>query len=694
MGRKNKKTGDRGKLIRQTDTSAPHASSNSQLLPNNPPASASASASKAPTFGKAPTVGVHIALVIFLILIVYSNSLKVPFQVDEEKHIVNNPFIKDIHNFVNPFEAGDSFITSRYIPHLTFALNYRMNGIDVTGYHIVNNAIHIANAILVYFLVLMTFKTPFFVGRSSITYDLSPITYSRHIALFSSLIFAAHPLQTAAVTYIMQRFASLVAFFYLLSLTAYIKSRLTVQDEWQKGKGKFRRIFRLLWFYSVALISAVLAMKTKENAFTLPLIIVLYEFCFFNGGIKKRMIILAPILLSLCIIPLTLMSFTKNPWGLRLINPELLAAPGSYMASFTWNYSHTEYFLTQLRVIVTYLRMLFFPANMGLTYEYPVFRTFFEPQVMLSFIFLAALFGFGVYMIMGNRQWAIGNGIKTKGKEDYSRFTNSRCFGSTIHDSGFFRLIGFGILWFFITLSVESVITTPRLIETYRVYLPSVGAIISTVTGVFLLYEKVRSPRVRVLIVVMLFIIIGGLSVATYLRNEVYKDKISSYEGSVMRFPASPMMHNNLGNVYAERSMYDKAMEQYLIAIKLKPDYIEAHTNLGNVYEKRSMYDKAMEQYLIAIKLKPDNASIYNNIGTIYQLRHMPDKAIEQCLIAIKLKPDYADPHFNLGVIYYNMGQKENAKKEMMSGLKIMPDNQKAQQFLNEISGSHPRADD
>src|SRR5208337_4870979 len=128
----------------------------------------------------------------------------------------------------------------------TFALNYRINGLAVTGYHIVNIAIHIANSILVYLLVLLTFRTPF-MARSSIKQN------SRHIAFFSALIFASHPLQTEAVTYVFQRFASLAAFFYLGSLTAYIKSRLSEDKR------------RMLLYYSISFVSAVLAMKTKEN---------------------------------------------------------------------------------------------------------------------------------------------------------------------------------------------------------------------------------------------------------------------------------------------------------------------------------------------------------------------------------------------------------------------------------------------
>ena len=601
---------------------------------------------------------VHIACLVVLILIIYANAFSVPFQWDEERHIVNEPIIKDLHYFIYPSKARGfenyNFFISRYIPHLTFALNYRIHGLSVTGYHIVNIAIHIANAILVYLLVLLTFRTPF-MSDSSLKQN------ARFVAFFSSLLFAAHPLQTGAVTYVMQRFASLAAFFYLLSLTAYIQSRLMANGERQKGKGGYRPLF----FYCISFISAVLAMKTKENAFTLPFVMTMYEFCFFNGGIKKRMLFLAPILLSLCIIPLTIMSMTEATGRIG----SSLVDRGSYMAGFTWDYSREEYFVTQFRVIVTYLRLLFFPANLGLDYEYPVFRSFCEPQVFISFVFLAMIVAIGVYMVKGK-------GLRTIGS-------------SALHQSDI-RLIGFGILWFFITLAIESsIITTPRLIEIYCVYLPSVGAIVSTVTGLFLLKEKVRAPKVREGMLVMLVIATGALSVATYLRNEVYGDKIRMWEEIAKRFPASAAVHNNLGAAYQGRNMPDKAIEHYLIAIKLKPDYAEAHNNLGAAYQGRNMPDKAIEHYLIAIKLKPDYAEAHNNLGAAYQGRNMPDKAIEHYLIAIKLKPDFVETHYNLGFVYFKTGQMENARRELITSLKIKPDDQQAQQLL-ELLGKIP----
>ena len=614
----------------------------------------------------------HITCLVFLVLITYANTLNAPFQWDERHFLVNNPIVKNLHYFSNPSDAKDfelyGALINRYAGYLTFALDYKMHGMSVTGYHIVNIAIHILNSILVYFFVLLTFRTPFF-SRLTTRDDLPAPPL---IALFSALLFAVHPLQTEAVTYVFQRFACLVAFFYLLSLAAYIKSRLS--------EGRRQRIF----YYGISLISAILAMKTKENAFTLPLIIALYEVCFLRGSARKRLLHLTPLLLTLLIIPLSLMSLT----GSHQLDP------GSYGAR---EFSRTDYFFTQFRVIVTYLRLLFFPVNQNINYDYPVYTSFFAPPVLLSSIFLAALFGLGIYLLQRAR------GIEQAGDKEQDDPRSALVA---------MRLIGFGILWFFITLSVESsIIPISMIIDEYRVYLPSVGLIISMVIGVLLLAKRVKAKAA--LLSVVFVLAAGSLSVGTYMRNELWADGVKLWEDTARKSPAKAPVQYHLGTIYQNLDMFDKAVEQYLLAIRLDSSYIDAHNNLGNVYQTLNMFDKAIGQYLLAIKLDPYYVDAYNNLGLVYckqgrtqectneinaayaiehynkgkaYAEHGPiEDGIAEFQTAIRLKPDFADAHINLGILYYKAGQIENASRELETGLNITPDNLQAQQLLKKL---------
>lgn len=221
----------------------------------------------------------HIISIIVIGLLAYSNTFHVPFHFDDTYNIIANYKLKDLNNFWPP--SG-----SRWAGFLTFALNYHFGGLDVVGYHIINLAIHILNAILVYWLVILTFKTPFFSNQQSAVSNqkkqtlIYPFTY---LPLFIALIFVSHPIQTQAVTYIVQRFTSLATMFYLLSLVIYIKFRS--QQSAISGQQKLPATRYTL--YAVSFLSAILAMKTKEIAFTLPVVIALYEFMFFEGNIKR-----------------------------------------------------------------------------------------------------------------------------------------------------------------------------------------------------------------------------------------------------------------------------------------------------------------------------------------------------------------------------------------------------------------------
>src|SRR5262249_51281659 len=153
---------------------------------------------------------------------------------------------------------------------------------------LLNLLIHIANAFLVYILVLLLFKTPKMQSSSS-----GP-DRSFWIALSAAFLFVAHPVQTEAVTYIVQRLASFATLFYLLPVVLYLKWRLAPSE----AKA------RSLWYVG-ALLSTVLAMKTKEITFTLPFMLLLVEWVFFGSFTRKRWTTLVPFLLTLLIVPLS-----------------------------------------------------------------------------------------------------------------------------------------------------------------------------------------------------------------------------------------------------------------------------------------------------------------------------------------------------------------------------------------------------
>ena len=207
---------------------------------------------------------VHILIIVVLGILIYSNTFNVPFVFDDIHSIIYNSGIKDVRHFIDL----QNIYSNRHIGFLTFALNYKMHGLDVTGYHIFNLVIHLLNALLVYWLIILTFRTPY--ASAYLQKDvLKTSAPYRWIPLFTALLFVSHPVQTQAVTYIVQRFASLSTLFYLASLVMYIKARRSESSK----KARYA-------FYAASIISAILAMRSKEIAFTLPIMVFFMSSCF------------------------------------------------------------------------------------------------------------------------------------------------------------------------------------------------------------------------------------------------------------------------------------------------------------------------------------------------------------------------------------------------------------------------------
>jgi tetratricopeptide (TPR) repeat protein len=617
-------------------------------------------------------------LIAVVCLVAYSNTFRVPFQFDDPGNIDGKPFVKDIGMFFDPARfSEDSVFIMRTVAYFTFAVNYRVHGTDVVGYHVVNLLFHILNAFFVYFLVLMTFKTPYFSNPSSPPLSLRGGRVGLFIPLFAALLFASHPVLTQAVTYIVQRAASLATLFYLLSLVMYIKGRLAsqrqveaeVKDEKDSAsnlKPQSSVSASALAFFVFSFLSAILAMKTKEMAFTLPLIIVLYEFIFFTGSVKKRVLYLLPLLLTMLIIPFSLMSIGE-PTG------EIIGDV-SEAARVNTDISRWNYLFTQFPVIVTYIRLLFFPVNQNVDYDYPLYHSFFDPKVILSFLFLLLIFGIGVYLMYKSRQKASGEGQeeKNRGREGVSPIAFH------LLPIACYRLIAFGIFWFFITLSVESsIIPIADVIFEHRLYLPSVGFFIAVTAVLFTVWERLKGKAEWVDKVVAggLIAVILLLSGATYLRNNVWQSELSLWRDIVQKSPMKARANNGLGIAYQREGRLNEAIENFARAVALDPSYDVAHNNLGVAYFKKNLLGPALEEINRAIALDPEMAMSYNNRGLVYAALGEIDRAVEDYLVAIRLDPSYGEAYHNLGYAYHRKGLYDKAVEEYTTAIGIVPDN-------------------
>jgi protein O-mannosyl-transferase len=613
---------------------------------------------------------VHVFLIIIAGFIAYSNTFRVPFIFDDLYFLVENPIIKDFRYFLEPSAANgypfyDTF-TSRYVGYLTFALNYRLHGLDVTGYHVINLAIHLANALLVYWLVCLTIKTPFFKATHDDGGPPDSYSYSRLIPLISALLFVVHPIQTQAVTYIYQRLASLVALFYLLSLVLYIKARLARAASTS-----------CVVLYLLSFVSALLAMKTKENAFTLPVLMLLYEFMFLEGKWKQRIFCLLPFLLTMLIVPLSLIDIGK-PAG-ELIGDVSQAGRMQTMMS-RW-----DYLCTQFRVIITYLRLLFFPANQNIDYDYPIYHSLLNHDVLLSFVLLLSIFVLTIFL--SYRSCRVNN------------------------KNPFLRLISFGICWFFIAISIESsIIPIKDVIFEHRIYLPSVGFFTAITTSLIVYYDKFISNKSGTILYASLFLATITLTFISYKRNEVWKSGISLWKDTIYKSPNLARPQIQLGQALITKGLWDEAESHFAKARELNqsPQLPNPHAaigltsldkegiinyqilqskkdaaqnpnestfiKLGRLYIDAEKLELAIEQFKKALQFNSKSIDAFVGLGIVYSKQDKTKEAVEAFNNAIDISPDSSIPHLSLGFIYATkLDRKDLAIKELQRAVAIDP---------------------
>ncbi|MGO8987815.1 MAG: hypothetical protein ACLQGU_17925 [bacterium] len=363
---------------------------------------------------------IAIALIAGVALVAYSNTFHVPFQFDDRSNITQNP---NVQIKVFTWDQLERMVKNTYkdsirvFSYFTLALNYRFGGVNVFGYHLVNFLIHIGAGGFLYWFLLLTFNLP------SLKEKYGPISYK--VALFSSLIFISHPIQTQSVTYIVQRMASMSGMFYLLSLVLYIKGRLSA--------GRPR-----VFYFGGMVLTYLLGVFSKENVAILPLFIALYEFYFFqNFDLSPRG---KKILFALLGALLALGVFGFIIWGGRYM--QVIKEGYEYRALSSSPFTLWERVLTQSRVVLYYLTLLVFPlpSRLNLDYDFPISKTILDPPTtLISILIIAGLIGYSIW---------------TAKKRP---------------------VLSFCILWYFGNLVIESSIFPLEMVYEHRLYLPSVG---------------------------------------------------------------------------------------------------------------------------------------------------------------------------------------------------------------------------
>jgi len=501
-------------------------------------------------------------------VIIYSQViLDGGFVFDDFEYIVGNPILSDLSTLIN------NFSDPRQIGYLTFALNFMFGGSAPIGYHFVNVIIHIVNALLVFELTGSLLQ---FAGWQRERDDAG---ISFLLPACVGLVFLVHPLQTQAVSYLTQRFTSLATLFYLASVILYLAARRAMIAG-QAGTHTPSS-------YWLSLVCAMIAMKVKEISFTLPLTIIVLEALLIGRRQERRrsLYLIVPFIATMIIIPLAIFA---PDWGLidrgvgiaettRVLKIEDLATR-----------SVIEYFATQMRVLVIYVRLVFFPYPQMAVYDLAASRSLFELWAVLSLLFHLSMAAVAVSLWIRSRR----EGPST---------------------APLLKLMALGIGWFYLTASVESsVLPIKDLIFEHRAYLPGIGILLATLTAIALVLTTgtgaVRRPVLWMTgLVVALSIILGS---AAFARNRVWLNELDFWNDVVAKIPNKAIGYNNRGNAFAQKGQLDLALQDINRTIDFFEKYIgqeltwenadytfdnmaKTYMNRGKLYQRLGQQDRA-----------------------------------------------------------------------------------------------------
>ena len=599
---------------------------------------------------------VALCLILLLTAVVYANSIHNDFtNWDDLGLVVENPAIRSlsIDNLIDIFtpKPGKTYQPVRV---LSYAIDYSLWKLNPLGYHLGNIALHGFSAVILYLLLASLLNQI----RAE-----SSLESNRLIALLASLLFAVHPVNVEAVTWISSRKYGLLTFFYFSSLYFYIKN---------SEKGRHHRIY-----YALSIVSYVLSLLSSPFSVTLPAILFLYDYCRIRdlnlyNIIKSRLLSYLPYLvLSISQFIILWNSFTTTP------------GPEPAIKSHEMNNIFYT-LLTMLRVLYDYMKNLIFPFWLNNMYVDYTSTSLFEHKVILSLLVIFLLLGILFFQVKADNK------------------VNLFCLG-----------------WFVLTwLPVSNIIPISTKMADRYLYLPAVGLFLLFSLSVYNISHRWFSRKANQLVTVPLMVfLVFSLSYLSIDRNRVWANSQTLWEDSLRKAPAywvphmklgltmaqqgrieeaisyyreslrlnpnSVHTHNNLGVVLLERGQIGDAIGHYLTALRLKPDYAETYNNLGVAMFRQGEFDRAKAHYLEALRLDPDFGKAHNNLGNVLVEKGQFDEAIFHYSMALKAKAHYPEAHNNLGVALANQGKLNEAIVQFTEALRLKPDYPQARANLD-----------
>ncbi len=434
-----------------------------------------------------------------VVVLVWAPSLSAGFQFDDWNVIVHEP---KVHSLAAWWESMPGI---RPLLKLSYAVHYAM-GPDPAVFRVFNVGIHALSAMLVFWLLQVRGVRA---GLSS--------SHAMLAGLLAALIFAIHPVQTEAVTYISGRSSSLSAFFCLVALWCWVCGESDPSLARGQGSSLPRKRQSVLWL-SASCAAFIAAVACKETALILPLA------CWLYSADRRALRRLMPLFALVAVLLVLAASLPKYR---HLLDVSLQTR------------SITENLLTQSRAVLYLAGQLIRPWNMNADPELPVIAQLDATSLLLCIGWIAVL-GTGLWNI---RRKPIG---------------------------------AFAALWFLLWLAPTNSLL-PRLdpANDRQLYLAMIGP------AWWLSVQLIRLAQTRrpwpALFAIAL--VLGVLCAATIGRNRVYETEVAFWEDTAARNPANARAANNLAMAYAIACRREDALREFDRAIWLDPSDFRARIN-------------------------------------------------------------------------------------------------------------------
>ncbi|MFQ5489229.1 MAG: tetratricopeptide repeat protein [Phycisphaerae bacterium] len=552
-------------------------------------------------------------------LIAYHNCFEGVFLLDDQRNLVDNTRLHQL------WPIGELLQGSRRpVVDVTLAINYALSGVKPAGYHAVNLGIHLVAALTLFGLVRRTLNLPSLRDR----FASSP----HWIAFVVGLLFVVHPLQTQAVTYIIQRSESMMGMFYLLMLYCFVRG----------VDARHRRA----WF-GLAVVCAALGMGSKAVMVTAPLAVLLFDRCLVSGSFARALRARWGLYLSL--------AATWGVLGAAGIIRGVLFHNGTSRATVGLGYKGIDpfaYACTQTEVLLQYLRLAVWPAPLCLDYDWHAAKG-------LSDVLPAAL---AVGVLLAGTAWCL---LRRPA-------------------------LGFCVAWFFLILApTSSVIPIRDPVFEHRMYLALAGVIVLAVlagrVGLDWMFGRGDRSGARWAATALLVAATGFAGTAfTVRRNRDYRSALVMWQDVAGKQPGNSRAHCNLGIALSESGASDEALAELNRAVQIDPDNEIAQYNLASLLGLAGQHQQALAHYEKAVGLKPNYVQAWINWANALSALGRPQQAVEKYRAALRAT-DRRTPadlflkiHINLGNALFTLGDVAQAEQQYRKALAIKPDHYRA----------------